>query len=61
MSLFAKDLDYLEVSAADFLPDDNKLFIVVADSECNLYILQYDPEGRRPRGHTAGKTPMVFF
>ncbi|KAJ0421006.1 CPSF A subunit region-domain-containing protein [Aspergillus carlsbadensis] len=44
MSLFAKDLDYLEVSAADFLPDDNKLFIVVADSECNLYILQYDPE-----------------
>ncbi|KAL2814743.1 CPSF A subunit region-domain-containing protein [Aspergillus granulosus] len=44
MSLFAKDLDYLEVSAADFLPDGNKLFIVVADSECNLYILQYDPE-----------------
>ncbi|KAL4784284.1 CPSF A subunit region-domain-containing protein [Aspergillus varians] len=44
MSLFAKDLDYLEVLAADFLPDGNKLFIVVADSDCNLYVLQYDPE-----------------
>ncbi|KAL4802870.1 CPSF A subunit region-domain-containing protein [Aspergillus unguis] len=44
MSLFAKDLDYLEVLAADFLPDGNKLFMVVADSDCNLYILQYDPE-----------------
>lgn len=45
MSLFSKDLDYLEVLAADFLPDNNKLFIVVADSDCNLYVLQYDPEG----------------
>lgn len=44
MSLFSKDLDYLEVLAADFLPDNNKLFIVVADSDCNLYVLQYDPE-----------------
>lgn len=48
MSLFAKDLDYLEVLAADFLPDGNKLFIVVADSDCNLYVLQYDPEGELP-------------
>lgn len=47
MSLFAKDLNYLEVLAADFLPDNNKLFIVVADSDCNLYVLQYDPEGER--------------
>ncbi|KAF7593874.1 mRNA cleavage and polyadenylation factor subunit [Aspergillus hancockii] len=44
MSLFAKDLDYLEVLAADFLPDGNKLFILVADSDCNLHVLQYDPE-----------------
>lgn len=44
MSLFAKDLDYLEVLAADFLPDDNKLFILAADSDCNLHVLQYDPE-----------------
>ncbi|KKK23785.1 hypothetical protein AOCH_000296 [Aspergillus ochraceoroseus] len=44
MSLFAKDLDYLEVLAADFLPDGNKLFVIVADSDCNLHVLQYDPE-----------------
>ncbi|RAK91343.1 cleavage and polyadenylation specificity factor subunit A [Aspergillus costaricaensis CBS 115574] len=44
MSLFAKDLDYLEVSAAEFLPDGKRLFIVVADSDCNIHVLQYDPE-----------------
>lgn len=48
MSLFAKDLDYLDVLAADFLPDGDKLYIVVADSDCNLHILQYDPEGEPP-------------
>ncbi|PYH99545.1 protein cft1 [Aspergillus ellipticus CBS 707.79] len=44
MSLFAKDLDYVEVSTAEFLPDGKKLFIVVADSDCNIHVLQYDPE-----------------
>ncbi|KAK1141930.1 mRNA cleavage and polyadenylation factor subunit [Aspergillus melleus] len=44
MSLFAKDLDYREVMAADFLPDGNRLFILFADSDCNLHVLQYDPE-----------------
>lgn len=46
LSLFGKDPDYLEVVAADFLPDGDKLFILVADSDCNLHVLQYDPEGR---------------
>lgn len=45
MSLFGKDPEYLEVVAADFLPDGNKLYILVADSDCNLHVLQYDPEG----------------
>lgn len=49
MSLFAKDADYLEVTAADFLPEGQKLYILVADSDCNLHVLQYDPEGQ----HTA--------
>ncbi|KAJ5752373.1 hypothetical protein N7520_009290 [Penicillium odoratum] len=44
MTLFGKDPDYLEVVAADFLPDGNKLYILVADSDCNLHVLQYDPE-----------------
>ncbi|XBQ93699.1 mRNA cleavage and polyadenylation factor subunit [Aspergillus fumigatus] len=44
MSLFGKDQGYLEVVAAEFLPDGDKLFILVADSDCNLHVLQYDPE-----------------
>ncbi|THC92259.1 hypothetical protein EYZ11_008266 [Aspergillus tanneri] len=44
LSLFAKDLDYRDVLAADFLPDGNRLFVLVADSDCNLHVLQYDPE-----------------
>lgn len=57
MTLFGKDPKYLEVVAADFLPSGNKLYMLVADSDCNLHVLQYDPEGvshvsqvlRRPR------------
>lgn len=45
MTLFGKDPDYLEVAAADFLPNGNKLSMLVADSDCNLHVLQYDPEG----------------
>lgn len=45
MTLFGKDLDGLEVVTADFLPDGKKLYILVADSDCNLHVLQYDPEG----------------
>lgn len=48
MSLFGKDPDYLEVVAADFLPEGDKLFIMVADTDCNLHVLQYDPEGKFP-------------
>ncbi|KAJ5663769.1 Cleavage/polyadenylation specificity factor A subunit C-terminal [Penicillium longicatenatum] len=44
MTLFGKDPEYLEVAAADFLPDGIKLYILVADSDCNLHVLQYDPE-----------------
>lgn len=31
--------------AADFLPDGKRLYILVADDDCNIHILQYDPEG----------------
>ena len=47
MSLFAKDAEYLEVVAADFLPEGKKLYILVSDSDCNLHVLQYDPEGEQ--------------
>ncbi|CAI7579676.1 unnamed protein product [Penicillium manginii] len=44
MTLFGKDPEYLEVVTADFLPDGSKLYLLVADSDCNLHVLQYDPE-----------------
>lgn len=48
MTLFGKDMDELEVVAADFLPDGKRLYMVVADADSDLYILQYDPEGTCP-------------
>lgn len=46
MTLFGKDPEYLEVVAADFLPDGRKLYFLVADGDCNIHVLQYDPEGK---------------
>ncbi|KAF8446478.1 CPSF A subunit region-domain-containing protein [Terfezia claveryi] len=44
MTMFGKDVQRLDVVAADFLPDGNQLLFVVADAESNIHILQYDPE-----------------
>ncbi|KAI9806954.1 MAG: mRNA cleavage and polyadenylation factor subunit [Piccolia ochrophora] len=44
MTLFGKSSTRFEVLAADFLPDGDALYIVVADAECNLHVLQFDPE-----------------
>ena len=43
LRLFGKS-KHMEVMAVEFLPDVKSLYIVVADAECNLHILQYDPE-----------------
>lgn len=57
MSLFGKDTDYLEVVAADFLPEGDKLYILVSDSDCNLHVLQYDPEGKPPTSQSQIPNP----
>lgn len=44
MLLFGKSAKSMEVVTSEFLPDGKDLFIVVADTDCNLHILQYDPE-----------------
>lgn len=44
LRLFGKSSKHIEVIAADFLPDENQLYIVAADSDCNIHILQFDPE-----------------
>ncbi|PGH33637.1 cleavage and polyadenylation specificity factor subunit 1 [[Emmonsia] crescens] len=44
LSLFSKDDGTLQVMAADFLPDGKRLYLLVADDDCNIHVLQYDPE-----------------
>jgi len=44
MTLFGKQTQNMELVAADIMPIGGELFIVVADSDCNLHILQFDPE-----------------
>ncbi|CAK7267817.1 mRNA cleavage and polyadenylation factor subunit [Sporothrix epigloea] len=44
MILFGKSNTRLGAINVDLLPDGRDLFIVVADSEGNLHILQFDPE-----------------
>ncbi|KAI9811358.1 MAG: mRNA cleavage and polyadenylation factor subunit [Pycnora praestabilis] len=44
MTLFGKNTSKLEVMTAEFLPDGKQLYIVVADTNCNIHILQFDPE-----------------
>lgn len=46
VTLFGKDMDELDVVAADFLPDGKRLYMLVADGDSNLHVLQYDPEGK---------------
>ena len=44
MTVFSKSTGQLDVLLADFLPFGDQLYIVVADVDCNLHIMQYDPE-----------------
>ena len=44
LRLFGKSPHPIEVIAADFLPDGKQLYMAVADADCNIHILQFDPE-----------------
>ncbi|KAI9047701.1 hypothetical protein LZ554_008411 [Drepanopeziza brunnea f. sp. 'monogermtubi'] len=44
MMLFGKSAKNMEIMQADLLPDGKELYIVAADSDCNLHIMQFDPE-----------------
>ena len=43
LRLFGKS-KHVEVMALEFLPDGKQLYIIIADADCNLHVLQYDPE-----------------
>lgn len=44
LRLLGKSPHHIEVVAADFLPDGKQLYMVIADADCNIHILQFDPE-----------------
>ncbi|KAH7391412.1 CPSF A subunit region-domain-containing protein [Cadophora sp. MPI-SDFR-AT-0126] len=44
MMLFGKSAKNMEIMEADLLPDGKELYVVAADSDCNLHIMQFDPE-----------------
>lgn len=44
MSLFGRSKHHLECIAADFMPFEQQLHIIVADADMNLQVLQFDPD-----------------
>jgi cleavage and polyadenylation specificity factor subunit 1 len=44
MTLFGKQPHDMEIVAAEVLPIGKELYIIAADFDCNLHVLQYDPE-----------------
>lgn len=44
MIMLGKDLQGLDVSSADFLVKDEEIYILVADNNRTLHVLQYNPE-----------------
>ncbi|RMY22713.1 hypothetical protein D0867_02531 [Hortaea werneckii] len=50
LSHLAKTRTYMEIIAADFLPFDGQLFVVIVDAEMDLHVMQYDPENPKSMG-----------
>ncbi|KAF2281188.1 uncharacterized protein EI97DRAFT_389622 [Westerdykella ornata] len=50
MMLFGRSRNRLEVLAAEFLPFEKQLHIIVADADMNLQVLQFDPENPNSMG-----------
>lgn len=44
MQLFGRDQVGIDVMAAEFLPDDKQLFMIAADGDGQIHVMQYDPE-----------------
>ncbi|RMZ20195.1 hypothetical protein D0859_15805 [Hortaea werneckii] len=50
LSHLAKTRTHMEVIAADFLPFDGQLSIVIVDAEMDLHVMQFDPENPKSLG-----------
>jgi cleavage and polyadenylation specificity factor subunit 1 len=47
MQLFGRTGN-IEVTATEFLPYEKSLYILVADADKNVHVMQYDPESKMP-------------
>jgi hypothetical protein len=51
--VFSKTDAQMEIMAAEFLPHEKQLYILVADADKNIQVFQYDPESKFKRSiHT---------
>lgn len=57
LSIFGKSRSKMEVVTADFLPFEGALYLIVVDANCDLHVLQYDPE----RTSTCPCPPSFLF
>jgi len=48
MTLFGKQTHDMEIVAVEVLPIGKELYILAADADCNLHVLQFDPERMSP-------------
>lgn len=44
MTVFGKSRSRMEVVAAEFMPHERQLYILIADADCNVHVLEYNPE-----------------
>jgi len=58
MMLLGKSRTQLEVVTAEFLPEGKNLFVMIADADCNIHILQYDPERKSPHHLSPPHSPL---
>ena len=65
LTLFSKSRTHLPVMAADFLPREKQLFVVVADDECNIHALEFNPDSESLHSHaqilTSSSLSRVFY
>lgn len=71
LRLFGKSSKHIEALTAEFLPDGKQLYIIAADADCNIHVLQFDPESTcspslpisrvhaPPLGHCPSSTQLV--
>jgi cleavage and polyadenylation specificity factor subunit 1 len=51
--MFGKTKAKMDVLAAEFLPYEKQLYIIIADVDGKLHVMQYDPERKFSTSHSS--------